>query len=133
MANPYYLPTGYQVYNPYQQYTQQTVQASGLVSVRSEDEARNYPVAPGNSVTFKSETAPYIYSKTMGSSQLDRPVFERFRLVKEDAPQAAETTEATQTVNLSGYATKAEIEALRAEIDALKDTKRKAKRGDNDE
>ena len=60
------------------------MQSNGLVSVRSIDEALRYPVAPGNSVTFKDETAPYIYTKTMGFSQLDRPIFERFRLIKED-------------------------------------------------
>jgi hypothetical protein len=50
-------------------------------------EARNYPVAPGNSVMFRDETGPYIYSKSMGYSQLDTPRFDKYRLVKEeDAP-----------------------------------------------
>ena len=35
-------------------------QNNGFVSVRSEAEARAYPVAYGNSVTMKDETAPYI-------------------------------------------------------------------------
>ena len=56
----------------------------GFVSVASEEDARRYPVAPGNSVTFKNENAPYVYTKTMGFSQLDRPLFEKFRLVKEE-------------------------------------------------
>ena len=60
------------------------IQNGGLVSIPNEDEARKYPVAPGNSVTFKDENAPYVYTKTMGFSQLDRPLFEKFRLVKED-------------------------------------------------
>ena len=59
-------------------------QQSAFISVRSEAEARNYPVAYGNSVTFKDETAPYVYSKTMGFSQLDKPVFEKYRLIKEE-------------------------------------------------
>lgn len=74
-------------YNPYYPFygqQNQQMQSNGLVSVRSIDEALRYPVAPGNSVTFKDETAPYIYTKTMGFSQLDRPIFERFRLIKED-------------------------------------------------
>lgn len=61
-----------------------TIQNGGFVCVSSEDEARKYPVAPGNSVTFKNENAPYVYTKTMGFSQLDRPLFEVFRLVKEE-------------------------------------------------
>ena len=50
-------------YNPYYPYygqQSQQMQSNGLVSVRSIDEALRYPVAPGNSVTFKDETAPYI-------------------------------------------------------------------------
>lgn len=65
----------------------QPQQASGFVSVRSEAEARNYPVAYGNSVTFKDETSPYIYTKTMGFSQLDRPIFDKYKLVKEEATE----------------------------------------------
>lgn len=70
---------------------QQTQQASGFVSVRSEEEARNYPVAYGNSVTFKDETSPYIYTKTMGFSQLDRPIFDKYKLVKEQTEEAVPT------------------------------------------
>lgn len=74
-----------QNYNPYyqNQQVQQTIQSGNLVSVRDENEARMYPIAPGNSVTFKDENQPYIYTKTMGFSQLDRPVFERYKLIKE--------------------------------------------------
>lgn len=79
--NPYYQ-------NPYPQVqAQQTIQTNGFVSVRNEAEARNYPVAYGNSVTFKDENAPYVYTKTMGFSQLETPRFEKYRLVKEDAVQ----------------------------------------------
>lgn len=72
--------------------TQQN-QTSGFVSVRSEAEARNYPVAYGNSVTFKDENAPYIYTKTMGFSQLDRPIFDKYKLVKEEASEQIQVTE----------------------------------------
>ena len=100
--NNFYSP--YQnAYNPYQQYqpnfqqqmqnqsnyqqSQQQIQNGGFVSVHNENEARNYPIAPGNSVTFKDENAPYVYTKTQGFSQLDRPVFEKYRLVKEEEYQ----------------------------------------------
>ena len=82
------FPTNYpylmqnQNYAPQQQQTQ-----SPFIPVRNELEARNYPVAYGNSVTFKDENAPYVYSKTMGFSQLDKPVFEKYRLVKEDVQE----------------------------------------------
>lgn len=70
-----------------QQQAQPQAQTSGFVSVRSEAEARNYPVAYGNSVTFKDENSPYIYTKTMGFSQLDRPIFDKYKLVKEQVQE----------------------------------------------
>ena len=134
-------------FNPYQQMFQnqnpsvpQQIQSNGLISVRNEIEARNYPIAPGNSVTFKDETAPYVYTKTMGFSQLDRPVFEKYRLIKEDAsesPQAAQN----EPVDISPIENtidelKREIGAIWSEIEGLKNvnTKQSTKReknGDN--
>ena len=71
----------------------QQAQVNSLITVPSEAAARNYPVAYGHSVILKDETAPYIYSKTMGFSQLDKPVFEKYKLIKE------ETTEVVPAVN----------------------------------
>lgn len=126
--NPYY-PQGY--YQPQQQQMQTPaptapqIQNGGFVSVRNEAEARNYPVAPGNSITFKDETAPYVYTKTMGFSQLDRPVFDKYRLVKEETP--VETHETRQNdvleldpINTTIDALKAEIEAIWSEIETIK-------------
>lgn len=97
----------------------------GFVRVRSENEARMYPVAPGNSVTFIDEAQPYCYTKTVNTSQLDRPIFEKYRLVKEDdaAPAPVEAPQKpaeAPAVDLSKYAMKADIAAFKAEIDALK-------------
>lgn len=104
---------------PYPQYQyQQQNQNTGLVSVRGINEARNYPVAPGNSVTFKDETAPYIYTKTMGFSQLDRPTFEIFRLVKESGIEE-------QEVKPADY--RSEIDLLKAEVEKIKEEMRHAK------
>lgn len=89
----------------------QQIQNGGLVSVRNITEARNYPVAAGNSVTFKDENSPYIYTKTMGFSQLDRPIFEVFRLVKEDM---------TPEVDAKPMDYRQEIDELKAEIEKLK-------------
>ena len=117
---------GYPTYQPYQQQNYQMatpqqqqlqIQNGGFVSVRSAQEAFNYPVALGNSVTFKDETAPYIYVKTRGFSQLEEPVFEQFQLVKVDNSQkAAEPAQATSPE----YALKTDIAALQNEIDLLK-------------
>ena len=139
--NNFYSP--YQGYNPYQQYqpsfqqqmqnqsnyqqSQQQIQNGGFVSVHNENEARNYPIAPGNSVTFKDENAPYVYTKTQGFSQLDRPVFEKYRLVKEEeyqsqqvAQSAPTSAENTKQANNIDYALKSDLRALWDEIEALK-------------
>lgn len=110
------------------QMQQPQIQNGGFIQVHNEDEARNYPIAPGNSVTFKDENAPYVYTKTMGFSQLDRPIFEKYRLVKEDDIQAAQNQPVSvannQTANMIDYALKADLTALQAdfsaEIEALK-------------
>lgn len=118
-------PSFQQSQQPIQQ--NQQIQNGGFVSVHNENEARNYPIAPGNSVTFKDENAPYVYTKTQGFSQLDRPVFEKYRLVKEEDYQQQQTaqnspvsSENTQQINNSDYAKKDEITALWSEIEALK-------------
>ena len=106
------------------QQTQPQIQNGGFIQVHDENEARNYPIAPGNSVTFKDENAPYVYTKTMGFSQLDRPIFEKYRLVKEEDIQAAQNqpvsaVNSQQTNNIE-YALKTDLTALQEEIDVLK-------------
>lgn len=122
-------------YYPYLQTAQPVMQAQsasqtqagssgGFVSVRNELEARNYPVAFGNSVTFRDENAPYIYTKTMGFSQLDRPIFDKYRLVKEeptDLVQNGTTDTEEDKINKSTIEKlRSEIEAIWSEIEALK-------------
>lgn len=108
-----------------QQMQQPTIQQSGLVLIPSEQDARNYPVAPGNSITFKDENAPYCYVKTMGFNQLDRPTFERYRLVKEDSPVTAQnaptSADSAERSKDTAYALKSDLTAIWGEIDALKE------------
>lgn len=114
-------------YNPYtqnyfngymqpnlQQYT--PPQSNGFVSVGSEQEARNYPVAPGNSVTFKHDTQPYVYVKTQSFNQMEPPAFKKYRLVEElaDMPAVAEKQPAS-------FASRTEIEELRQAYAQLSD------------
>ena len=129
--NPYYQQMQNQQMQPTQmsganqQIQQPTIQQSGFVLVQSEQEARAYPVAPGNSITFKDESQPYCYVKTMGFNQLDRPTFERYRLVKEDSPVAAQnaTTSADSAEGSKDttYALKSDLDAIWSEIDAIKE------------
>ena len=102
--------------NYYQQYPyQQPQQTEGLLSARSVEEAYNWPVAPGNSLTFKIENQPLVCTKTRGFSPLEQPVFERYQLVKmQDAPQ--NTPQPPE--NHKDY--DAQIENLWKEINAIK-------------
>lgn len=120
--NPYY-PYQYgqnlSMQQPQVPQMQQTSQ-SQFVMVRSEAEARNYPVGFGNNVLFKDETAPYVYSKTMGFSQLDKPQFEKYRLVKEEVEETKPETD---------Y--RSELDRLWDEINALKERKYEQPRKSN--
>lgn len=147
-----YFPQTYQ-YSPYQgfqqfqqpaqqfqqQATQPQIQNGGFVSVRNIEEAFNWPVAPGNSITFKDENSPYIYTKTKGFSQLEAPIFERFRLVKEDdtpkqqenRPEASEKAENSFQAEEQINSIWKEIEALKSQIKAIEaKPKRKEKIAD---
>lgn len=99
-------------YPLYSQQPQQVQQPSpGFVSVRNIQEAQSYPVAPGNCVLFRDENAPYVYAKTMGYSQLERPTFEKYRLIKEDIQE-------NQPVVI--YAQASDVEDLRSELESIK-------------
>lgn len=146
MAYNQFFPASYQQYQqyqqniPYQQFQQvypqqyqpgipgqqipansqqpQQIQNGGFVSVRNIEEAFNWPVAPGNSITFKDENSPYVYTKTKGFSQLDQPIFEKYRLVKEeDAVQ--NRPQSTQSRD-NGFDCEEQIKQLWDELDALK-------------
>lgn len=111
-----------------QQVQQPTIQQSWFVRVQSEQEARAYPVAPGNSITFKDERQPYCYVKTMSYNQLDPPTFERYRFLKDDSPSEAResptTHEQTAPTKNTTYATKDDLAAILDELDALKENRK---------
>ena len=120
--NPFY-PASYGI--PQMMPTYPPQQSGSIVTVQNEVVARNYPVAPNNSVTFIDENSPYCYTKTMGQSQLDRPVFKRYRLVEEtDAPQNVQSAptaseKADSSIAIPEKIT-ADISALRTLYDELK-------------
>lgn len=97
----------------------QQMQSGGFMSVRSEQEARNYPVAPGNVMTFKIENQPIVCEKAQGFSQLEGPVFNKYRLVKEDEVAVAEEPAEVPVNNTDDL--REEIEHLKEEVKALKE------------
>lgn len=66
--NPYYPMNYYPNYPGYA--TQgQPAQSGDFVPIPSEEDARNYPIQRGTSVTFKDDNLPYIYIKKLGMGQ----------------------------------------------------------------
>ena len=123
--NPYYYPQ-MQNYNYAMQNQPQTPQPqtqsqnAGFITVQNEQEARRYPVGPSNSMTFLDESAPYVYTKTMGQSALDRPIFEKFRLVREEAAASEASDQTGKAPDLSEYALKSDLNAIYDKIENLK-------------
>jgi len=120
----YYPPFYQQMQNPnmMQNVPQvQNTQTNGIISAPNEEFARNYPVAYGNSVTFRDESLPYLYTKTMGFSQMDRPTFDKYKLVKESAEEVAPVP-VPEPKNYDGDIDllKSDIESLKAENENLK-------------
>lgn len=139
--NPYnYFPVSYQT-NPYmqnyqqqqaalqQQYQQQMQQQQqpqalngGYVTVRSEEEARSYPVAPGASVTFFNETEPYCYKKSAGTSPLDPPTFEIYQITKVEAvSNVSPTKDIPERKNEQIDGILCEIEVLHKQVSELQE------------
>lgn len=116
----YYQQPNYQMPQNIQPSVPQQIQNGGFVSVRNENEARSYPVAIGNSVTFKDETEPYVYTKTMGFSQLDRPIFEKYKLVKEEVEEEIPEKKEKEIDSI-----KSDILKLWGEVNELKEISRK--------
>ena len=83
----------------------------GFILVNSEQEARDFPVQPGNTLSFKNRNEPYIYIKAMGFSQY---FFEKYKREDEEQP-----TEPAKEASFGGV--KEEIESFREEIDSLKE------------
>lgn len=112
-----YYNNGYSyTQNPYQGQMQQVqMNQNVLIRVQCENDARMYPVAPGTSVLFMDENASYIYAKTVNMSQLDRPIFEKYRLIKEDSQPA----EPPQQADMSKFVTHDELQKFREELNDL--------------
>lgn len=107
-------------YNPWwfqQTAPQNQIQNGGFVSVRSEQEAFNYPVAPGNSITFKDEGQPYVYVKTMGFNQMEPPAFKKYRLVEEENLNAAPNVAEKQPAQ---WASQKDLEELKSQVALLR-------------
>ena len=83
---------------------------------------------------FIDDNAPFIYTKTAGSSQLEPAVFKRFKITEDNnvqnAPQGG--SEASED-KLSAYLTRAEFEPFKALLDEIQKKLEKLKELTDDE
>lgn len=86
--------------------------SSSIVWVHSEMEASSYPVAPNSAVTLWDSNAPVVYLKQADAS--GKPSMKIYDLV-ERGQRPAQPAQAPAVE----YATKAELEALAARLDAM--------------
>lgn len=116
---PQAQPTQQQFQQPVQQ-----VQNIGYIPVPNEEVSRNYPVAPGNSLAFIREDRQYVYIKSMGFSQYDKPIFEKYELVKENESVIEEQVVArdygTEIDNLNRM-----LSDIQEELSSLKEQRRR--------
>ena len=107
---PNYQYPNYQNYQQLQQPMQQPVQQVQnqiLAWVQKEDEAVNFPLNAGQSIFLMNQREPYLYMKSV--DQLGKTTFIKKRLVDE-------TENTDNSVDLTGYIRKEEIEDIIMDI-----------------
>lgn len=111
MAYPNYPFTPYIASQPYQQPQQQ----NSIIWVQGEAGAKSYMVAPGNTVQLWDSENQVIYLKSADASGM--PSIKTLDYTIREMPQNAPLSPVSSNHE---YATKADVEALKTQIDALK-------------
>ena len=133
---PLYNPLYPQNNNPFQQALMQQYQQNMMnqtattvfINVPSEDVARRWDIAPNTTGKFIDENKGYIYTKSVGASILEPPVFEKYRVVKEtEEPNESEPQNSQPEPDLSEYMTKSEFETYKAIIDEMQEVVKELK------
>ena len=121
MPMPYYNqfnPNNYQNYynQQFQPQIPGNVPANNIIQVSSPNDVETWAIAPGNALTFYiASNPPMIATKTKSQNPLEAPVTKYYDLTERSAKPA----EAPKAPGVE-YATKDDIKALRAELEALK-------------
>ena len=115
------FPATYQPVYPVQgtQYNQQTQQNSSIIWVSGEAGAKAYLVAPNSTVQLWDSESQTIYLKSADASGMPTMKVLDYT-IRDQAKNVANSPVSVRLEDLSGYATKSEIEAISSEIAALK-------------
>ncbi len=100
-----------QAYTPVQQNN------NGLIWVQGESGAKSYLVAPNTTVLLMDSESQRFYLKSSDASGMPLPL--RIFEYTEKAQNAPQRAPSSQSIDLSSFATKAELEAFKGEIEAL--------------
>lgn len=118
--NPYYAQQLAQAYTPVQvpQQNIAPVQSqNGLIWVQGESGAKSYMVAPNSTVMLMDSEGQRFYLKSTDASGMPQPL--RIFEYTEKPQNAPKSVSNAQAIDYSSFATKAEFEAFRAEIDGI--------------
>jgi len=109
-------------YNPYQnQYMSQMQtpqpQSNGLIWVQGEAGAKSYMVAPNSTVMLMDSESQRFFLKSTDISGMPQPL--RIFEYHETTQNASKTAPIEQTIDYSSFATKAEFDAFKDEINGI--------------
>ena len=107
-------------YAPQYQAPQQTQQNNGMIWVSGEAGAKAYLVAPNTTVQLWDSEAQVVYLKSADASGMPSMKILDYTIRNQTPVNAPVSASSPASINSPDYATKAEIEALAARIDALK-------------
>lgn len=106
-----------QVQGTQMSFANQQASNNGLIWVQGESGAKSYMVAPNSTVLLMDSENQRFYLKSTDASGMPQPlrIFE-YTEKAQNAPQMAPSSE---SIDLSSFATKAEFDAFKTEIEAL--------------
>lgn len=92
-----------------------------FVIVPNETSVLSWPIAPGTSMTFKIENAPFLYTKMRGTSPFDQPIIKRYRLVEENLVQDTGSSDPQPQTHQDEYVLKTDFQKLMTVIRSMQD------------
>ena len=117
--NQYYTQLA-QTYTPMQAPQQNVApvqqNGNGLIWVQGEQAAKSYMVAPNTTVLLMDSDASRFYLKSSDASGMPMLRVFEYSEIAQNAPNKAQEE---KTVDYSAFATKAELDAFRAEIEGV--------------
>lgn len=127
------FPATYQPYYPQYSYQQQNAPQtnSSIIWVQGEAGAKSYLVAPNNTVQLWDSEQQTIYLKSADASGMPSMKILDYT-IRDSSPVARSDAHLTKVQDLSSYATKAEIEGILAQIDAIKKDVNKMKEAEHE-